>query len=195
MIEDRIGFFPASYAQLVKEGDRVFRCNRTFIGCKEQGQITIKEGQVSPQSWCFTSDCSTGDSFNKTEACDCLELLQYNVTPRLIILRCERIKSVNLSYLLIDVHVLDLHERRGREKRLYPCGQRKETRLRPVWRPGGHLNNRKRERDHVRERVRENTLLPSNWFYSLHLCGNERTGSGWSWRLETSQIRSKNVES
>ncbi|GAA6081609.1 SH3 and cysteine-rich domain-containing protein isoform X1, partial [Tachysurus ichikawai] len=46
MIEDRIGFFPASYAQLVKEGDRVFRCNRTFIGCKEQGQITIKEGQI-----------------------------------------------------------------------------------------------------------------------------------------------------
>ncbi|XP_046711902.1 SH3 and cysteine-rich domain-containing protein isoform X3 [Silurus meridionalis] len=46
MIEDRIGFFPASYAHLVREGDRVFRCNRTFIGCKEQGQITIKEGQI-----------------------------------------------------------------------------------------------------------------------------------------------------
>lgn len=49
MIEDRMGFFPASYAHLVKEGDRVFRCNRTFIGCKEQGQITIKEGQVRPK--------------------------------------------------------------------------------------------------------------------------------------------------
>ncbi|KAI5622866.1 SH3 and cysteine-rich domain-containing protein isoform X2, partial [Silurus asotus] len=46
MIEDRIGFFPASYAHLVREGDRVFRCNHTFIGCKEQGQITIKEGQI-----------------------------------------------------------------------------------------------------------------------------------------------------
>ncbi|XP_053365493.1 SH3 and cysteine-rich domain-containing protein isoform X1 [Clarias gariepinus] len=46
MIDDRIGFFPASYAHLVKEGDRVLRCHRTFIGCKEQGQITIKEGQI-----------------------------------------------------------------------------------------------------------------------------------------------------
>ncbi|TSS85069.1 SH3 and cysteine-rich domain-containing protein [Bagarius yarrelli] len=50
MIEDRMGFFPASYAHLVKDGDRVFRCNRTFIGCKEQGQITIKEGQICVSS-------------------------------------------------------------------------------------------------------------------------------------------------
>ncbi|XP_035598395.1 SH3 and cysteine-rich domain-containing protein isoform X1 [Oncorhynchus keta] len=46
MIEDRIGFFPAAFAHQVKTGDRVFRCHRTFIGCKEQGQITLKEGQI-----------------------------------------------------------------------------------------------------------------------------------------------------
>ncbi|XP_062863961.1 SH3 and cysteine-rich domain-containing protein [Trichomycterus rosablanca] len=46
IIDDRIGFFPASYAHQVKEGERVFQCNRTFIGCKEQGQITLKEGQI-----------------------------------------------------------------------------------------------------------------------------------------------------
>jgi len=40
-------FFPASFAHQVRAGDRVFRCHRTFIGCKEQGQITLKEGQVS----------------------------------------------------------------------------------------------------------------------------------------------------
>jgi len=47
VIEDRIGFFPASFAHQVRAGDRVFRCHRTSIGCKEQGQITLKEGQVS----------------------------------------------------------------------------------------------------------------------------------------------------
>ncbi|XP_059374892.1 SH3 and cysteine-rich domain-containing protein-like isoform X1 [Carassius carassius] len=46
VIEDRIGFFPASFAHQVRAGDRVFICNRTFIGCKEQGQITLKEGQI-----------------------------------------------------------------------------------------------------------------------------------------------------
>ncbi|XP_031436549.1 SH3 and cysteine-rich domain-containing protein isoform X2 [Clupea harengus] len=46
VIEDRIGFFPASFAQQVRAGDHVFRCSRTFIGCKEQGQITLKEGQI-----------------------------------------------------------------------------------------------------------------------------------------------------
>ncbi|XP_041711451.1 SH3 and cysteine-rich domain-containing protein-like [Coregonus clupeaformis] len=46
VIEDRIGFFPAAFAHQVKAGDRVFRCHRTFIGCKEQGQITLKEGQI-----------------------------------------------------------------------------------------------------------------------------------------------------
>ncbi|KAI1895050.1 hypothetical protein AGOR_G00102280 [Albula goreensis] len=46
IIEDRIGFFPASFAHQLRAGDRVFRCHRTFIGCKEQGQITLKEGQI-----------------------------------------------------------------------------------------------------------------------------------------------------
>ncbi|XP_077095719.1 SH3 and cysteine-rich domain-containing protein isoform X2 [Siphateles boraxobius] len=50
VIEDRIGFFPASFAHQVRAGDRVFRCHRTFIGCKEQGQITLKEGQVCVSS-------------------------------------------------------------------------------------------------------------------------------------------------
>uniref|UniRef100_A0A3B4GWR9 SH3 and cysteine rich domain n=1 Tax=Pundamilia nyererei TaxID=303518 RepID=A0A3B4GWR9_9CICH len=45
VIEDRIGFFPAAFAHQLRAGDQVFRCNRTFIGCKEQGQITLKEGQ------------------------------------------------------------------------------------------------------------------------------------------------------
>ncbi|XP_071379866.1 SH3 and cysteine-rich domain-containing protein [Centroberyx affinis] len=56
VIEDRIGFFPASFAHQVRAGDQVFRCNRTFIGCKEQGQITLKEGQV-----CVSSECERGD--------------------------------------------------------------------------------------------------------------------------------------
>ncbi|XP_029900434.1 SH3 and cysteine-rich domain-containing protein [Myripristis murdjan] len=50
VIEDRIGFFPASFAHQVRTGDQVFRCNRTFIGCKEQGQITLKEGQICVSS-------------------------------------------------------------------------------------------------------------------------------------------------
>ncbi|XP_077586623.1 SH3 and cysteine-rich domain-containing protein isoform X3 [Stigmatopora nigra] len=50
VIEDRIGFFPASFAHLLRMGDQVFRCNRTFIGCREQGQITLKEGQICVSS-------------------------------------------------------------------------------------------------------------------------------------------------
>ncbi|MBN3318328.1 STAC protein, partial [Atractosteus spatula] len=46
VIEDRVGFFPASFAQQVRAGERVYRCTRTYIGCKEQGQITLKEGQI-----------------------------------------------------------------------------------------------------------------------------------------------------
>ncbi|MEQ2249744.1 hypothetical protein ILYODFUR_032411, partial [Ilyodon furcidens] len=45
LIEDRIGYFPAAFAHELQEADHVFRCNRTFIGCKEQGQLTLKEGQ------------------------------------------------------------------------------------------------------------------------------------------------------
>ncbi|TRY83434.1 hypothetical protein DNTS_016191 [Danionella cerebrum] len=50
IIEDRIGYFPAAFAHQVRAGDRVFRCNRTFIGCKEQGQMTLKEGQICVSS-------------------------------------------------------------------------------------------------------------------------------------------------
>ncbi|XP_064157227.1 SH3 and cysteine-rich domain-containing protein [Anguilla rostrata] len=54
--EGRIGFFPASFAQQVRAGDRVLRCHRTFIGCKEQGQISVKEGQI-----CVSSEDERGD--------------------------------------------------------------------------------------------------------------------------------------
>ncbi|CAN9502082.1 unnamed protein product [Ophioblennius macclurei] len=50
VIEDRIGFFPSAYVQQLHADDQVFRCNRTFIGCKEQGQITLKEGQICVSS-------------------------------------------------------------------------------------------------------------------------------------------------
>lgn len=50
VIEDRIGYFPAAFAHQVHVGDQVFRCNRTFIGCREQGQITLKEGQICVSS-------------------------------------------------------------------------------------------------------------------------------------------------
>ncbi|XP_053122238.1 SH3 and cysteine-rich domain-containing protein isoform X3 [Hemicordylus capensis] len=50
-IEDRVGFFPANFVQRVQEEEKVFRCIRTFIGCKEQGQITLKENQI-----CMTSE-------------------------------------------------------------------------------------------------------------------------------------------
>ncbi|XP_013870351.1 SH3 and cysteine-rich domain-containing protein isoform X2 [Austrofundulus limnaeus] len=46
IIEDRIGYFPAAFAHQLQDREQVFRCIRTFIGCKEQGQITLKEGQI-----------------------------------------------------------------------------------------------------------------------------------------------------
>ncbi|XP_063308110.1 SH3 and cysteine-rich domain-containing protein isoform X2 [Pelobates fuscus] len=45
-IDERIGFFPANFVQKVQKNEKLFRCCRTFIGCKEQGQITIKENQI-----------------------------------------------------------------------------------------------------------------------------------------------------
>lgn len=66
MIEDRIGYFPASFAHQVRAGDRVFRCNRTFIGCKEQGQITLKEGQVSTFKHTIISDLDSRQLDNTT---------------------------------------------------------------------------------------------------------------------------------
>uniref|UniRef100_A0A674KAG3 SH3 domain-containing protein n=1 Tax=Terrapene triunguis TaxID=2587831 RepID=A0A674KAG3_9SAUR len=50
-IEDRIGFFPANFVQRVQQDEKIFKCVRTFIGCKEQGQITLKENQI-----CVTSE-------------------------------------------------------------------------------------------------------------------------------------------
>ncbi|XP_004471201.1 SH3 and cysteine-rich domain-containing protein [Dasypus novemcinctus] len=50
-IQDRIGFFPANFVQRVQQDEKIYRCVRTFIGCKEQGQITLKESQI-----CVTSE-------------------------------------------------------------------------------------------------------------------------------------------
>lgn len=50
VIEDRIGYFPSAFAHQIHAGDQVFRCHRTFIGCREQGQITLKEGQICVSS-------------------------------------------------------------------------------------------------------------------------------------------------
>lgn len=93
MIEDRIGFFPASYAHPVKEGDRVFRCSRTFIGCKEQGQITIKEGQVSPLSSSLSPDTPalTSGSY------DALTLETPSKKDRLVMERLSRAAITSIS--------------------------------------------------------------------------------------------------
>ncbi|KAM6338573.1 SH3 and cysteine-rich domain-containing protein isoform 1-T1 [Podargus strigoides] len=50
-IDDRTGFFPANFVQRVQQDEKIYRCVRTFIGCKEQGQITLKENQI-----CVTSE-------------------------------------------------------------------------------------------------------------------------------------------
>ncbi|XP_011284620.1 SH3 and cysteine-rich domain-containing protein [Panthera uncia] len=50
-IQDRIGFFPANFVQRVQQNEKIFRCVRTFLGCKEQGQMTLKENQI-----CVTSE-------------------------------------------------------------------------------------------------------------------------------------------
>ncbi|KAG5856124.1 hypothetical protein ANANG_G00004690 [Anguilla anguilla] len=59
----------------VRAGDRVLRCHRTFIGCKEQGQISVKEGQI-----CVSSEDERGDFIRVTSGkkrgfvpCDILE--------------------------------------------------------------------------------------------------------------------------
>lgn len=77
VIEDRVGFFPAAFAHVVRAGDQVFRCNRTFIGCKEQGQITLKEGQICVSSECEHSGFIQVVSGKKTGfvPCDILEMI------------------------------------------------------------------------------------------------------------------------
>ncbi|KAM9296750.1 SH3 and cysteine-rich domain-containing protein 2 [Gastrophryne carolinensis] len=43
---DRTGFFPTNFVQRVRLGETVWRSIRTFHGVKEQGQLSLKEGQV-----------------------------------------------------------------------------------------------------------------------------------------------------
>ncbi|XP_064560992.1 SH3 and cysteine-rich domain-containing protein isoform X2 [Zonotrichia leucophrys gambelii] len=50
-IDERTGYFPANFVQRVQQNEKIYRCIRTFIGCKEQGQITLKENQI-----CVTSE-------------------------------------------------------------------------------------------------------------------------------------------
>ncbi|KAJ7989211.1 hypothetical protein DPEC_G00317150 [Dallia pectoralis] len=50
VIEDRVGFFPSAFAHQVKGEDRVFRCIHTFVGCQEQDQVTLEEGQICVSS-------------------------------------------------------------------------------------------------------------------------------------------------
>ncbi|KAF4791523.1 SH3 and cysteine-rich domain-containing protein [Turdus rufiventris] len=50
-IDDRTGYFPANFVQRVQQNEKIYRCIRTFIGCKEHGQITLKENQI-----CVTSE-------------------------------------------------------------------------------------------------------------------------------------------
>ncbi|XP_018415664.1 PREDICTED: SH3 and cysteine-rich domain-containing protein 2 [Nanorana parkeri] len=43
---DRTGFFPANFVQRVRLGETVWKSITTFQGVKEQGQLSLKEGQV-----------------------------------------------------------------------------------------------------------------------------------------------------
>ncbi|XP_048384570.1 SH3 and cysteine-rich domain-containing protein isoform X2 [Stegostoma tigrinum] len=45
-IADRVGYFPATFVQKVLVGEKVFRCTKPFTGCKEEGQINVKENQI-----------------------------------------------------------------------------------------------------------------------------------------------------
>ncbi|XP_055512772.1 SH3 and cysteine-rich domain-containing protein 2-like [Leucoraja erinacea] len=45
-IGDRVGFFPANFVQRIRPGERVWQCNRTYQGSKEQGQLPLKELQI-----------------------------------------------------------------------------------------------------------------------------------------------------
>ncbi|XP_067837402.1 SH3 and cysteine-rich domain-containing protein isoform X1 [Heptranchias perlo] len=45
-IADRVGYFPATFVQRVMADEKVFRCTKTFTGCKEEGQINLKENQI-----------------------------------------------------------------------------------------------------------------------------------------------------
>ncbi|XP_032817842.1 SH3 and cysteine-rich domain-containing protein 3-like [Petromyzon marinus] len=43
---DKLGYFPANFVIRVRAGERVLRLSRTFVGNKQLGQITLKQGQV-----------------------------------------------------------------------------------------------------------------------------------------------------
>ncbi|XP_069763013.1 SH3 and cysteine-rich domain-containing protein 2-like isoform X5 [Narcine bancroftii] len=45
-IGDRVGFFPANFVQRIRPGERVWQCNSSFQGSKEQGQLPLKELQI-----------------------------------------------------------------------------------------------------------------------------------------------------
>ncbi|XP_072927830.1 SH3 and cysteine-rich domain-containing protein 2-like isoform X1 [Hemitrygon akajei] len=45
-IGDRVGFFPANFVQRIRPGEKVWQCNKTFQGSKEQGQLPLKELQI-----------------------------------------------------------------------------------------------------------------------------------------------------
>uniref|UniRef100_A0A3P9J8Z0 SH3 and cysteine rich domain n=1 Tax=Oryzias latipes TaxID=8090 RepID=A0A3P9J8Z0_ORYLA len=77
VIEDRIGFFPSAFAHQLRAEDQVFRCNRAFIGCKEQSQLTLKEGQI-----CVGSEIERNGFIRVTSGkkrgyvpCDVLEII------------------------------------------------------------------------------------------------------------------------
>uniref|UniRef100_A0A3B3BV73 SH3 and cysteine rich domain n=1 Tax=Oryzias melastigma TaxID=30732 RepID=A0A3B3BV73_ORYME len=77
VIEDRIGFFPSAFALQLRAEDQVFRCTRAFIGCKEQSQLTLKEGQI-----CVGSEIERNGFIRVTSGkkrgyvpCDVLEII------------------------------------------------------------------------------------------------------------------------
>ncbi|KAM8947687.1 SH3 and cysteine-rich domain-containing protein 2 [Pelodytes ibericus] len=43
---DRTGFFPANFVQRVRLGESVWKSTKAFHGVKEQGQLSLKEGQI-----------------------------------------------------------------------------------------------------------------------------------------------------
>ncbi|XP_078280561.1 SH3 and cysteine-rich domain-containing protein 2-like [Rhinoraja longicauda] len=45
-IGDRVGLFPANFVQRIRPGERVWQCNRTYQGSKDQGHLPLKELQI-----------------------------------------------------------------------------------------------------------------------------------------------------
>uniref|UniRef100_A0A8C5MC74 Phorbol-ester/DAG-type domain-containing protein n=1 Tax=Leptobrachium leishanense TaxID=445787 RepID=A0A8C5MC74_9ANUR len=55
-IEEKVGYFPANFVQKFQKDAELFCCCKTFIGCKEHGQITLKEKQVLVLLFIFALD-------------------------------------------------------------------------------------------------------------------------------------------